>query len=146
MNIKTLINVISISSCLLILSCTKKVENDPLQFQLELLSGTGRVQNTQRVWQLDSTIIDNINQNLTIYQKQYKKTFIYNGIYIDTDNNTGKWEITSLNKLKLTTSYFFNNKVDIIIFDIVSIDLGRLKLFYKNSNNQGITHVFKLVN
>ena len=146
MNTKAFIIVILTISCLIFVSCTKNVVNDPLQFQIELLSGTGRVQNTQRIWQLDSTIIDDKKQDLSIYQKQYKRTFTYNGLYNDTDNNTGKWEITTLNKLKLTISYYFNNKVDIILYDIISIDLSQLKLTYKNSNGQTITHVFKLAN
>lgn len=140
-----ILKYIQLLSFLFLFSCTKNVVSDPVQFQKELLSGSGRVENTQRIWQLDSTIIDNINQDLSIYQKKYKKTFTYNGLYSDTDNNTGNWEITALNKLKLTTTYYFNNKVDITLFDIISITPAQLKLFYKNTNGQNITHVFKIV-
>jgi hypothetical protein len=127
-------------------SCTKQEVKEPLLFQKELLAGTGSVQNTQRVWQLDSTILDGINQNLTIMQKQYKKTFTYDGAYFDTDNNVGTWEMVSLNKLKQTIPYVLNNRKDSSIYDIISINAAKLKLSLKLANGQTAIYSFKLVN
>ncbi len=113
---------------LLIISCKKDDVISELQFQKNLLAGTGSYQNTQRVWKLDSIIVDDKFLILTDVQKLYKKTFVYDGIYMDTEKNEGQWELPELNKLKQKIYFKVSNKIDSTSFEIISINAARLKL------------------
>ena len=117
-----------------------------MQFQKNLLAGTGTFENTQRTWQLDSTKIDGANLPLSIAQKNYKKTFTFDGGYSDTDNNTGKWEITTLNKLKLTIIYQSIAKQDSTVYDIISLNAAQMTLSSKSTNGQTAIYTFKIFN
>jgi hypothetical protein len=129
-----------------ILSCAKTDIIPPLQFQKNLLAGTGTFENTQRTWQLDSTKIDGANLPLSIAQKNYKKTFTFDGGYSDTDNNTGKWEITTLNKLKLTIIYQSIAKQDSTVYDIISLNAAQMTLSSKSTNGKTAIYSFKIFN
>lgn len=113
---------------LLIISCKKDDVISELQFQKNLLAGTGSYQNTQRVWKLDSIIVDDKFLILTDVQKLYKKTFVYDGIYMDTEKNEGQWELPELNKLKQKIYFKVTNKIDSTSYEIISINAARLKL------------------
>ena len=134
------------SSIALTIGCSKTVPKTPLEFQKELLAGSGTYLNTERTWQLDSTRINGVNSVLTTVQKNYKKTFTFDSKYSDTDNNTGKWEISTLNKLKQTYFYQFSNKQDSTIYDIVSINSAQMSLSIKLSNGQSAIYSFKISN
>jgi ABC-type Na+ efflux pump permease subunit len=128
------------------MGCSKTVPKTPLEFQKELLAGSGTYLNTQRIWQLDSTKINGVNSVLSSVQKNYKKTFTFDGKYSDTDNNNGKWEITTLNKLKTTYVYQFSTKQDSITYDIISINAAQMSLSIKLSNGQTANYSFKITN
>ena len=134
------------SSIALTIGCSKTVPKTPLEFQKELLAGSGTYLNTERTWQLDSTRINGVNSVLTTVQKNYKKTFTFDSKYSDTDNNIGKWEISTLNKLKQTYFYQFSNKQDSTIYDIVSINSAQMSLSIKLSNGQSAIYSFKISN
>ena len=134
------------SSIALTIGCSKTVPKTPLEFQKELLAGSGTYLNTERTWQLDSTKINGVNSILTTVQKNYKKTFTFDSKYSDTDNNIGKWEISTLNKLKQTYFYQFSNKQDSTIYDIVSINSAQMSLSIKLSNGQSAIYSFKISN
>lgn len=127
-------------------SCTKDEIVTPIEFQKQLLSGNGKYQNTQRIWQLDSAKIDGIQANLSVNQKLYKKIFTYDGGYSDSDMNIGKWEITTINKLKQTTFYQLTNRQDSLTYDISSINAARLELSIKLANGQTAIYSFKISN
>jgi len=127
-------------------SCIKTDVTPPLEFQRQLLAGTGSFLNTQRVWQLDSTRLNGVNSELTPVQKNYKKTFTFDGGYSDTDNNTGKWEIATLNKLKQTITYQFTKKQDSTTYDIIAINAAQMSLSLKLSNGQTAIYSFKIYN
>jgi hypothetical protein len=131
---------------LLILSCSKTEILPPLEVQKQLLAGSGSYQNTQNTWQLDSTKFDGTILILTTTQKNYKKTFTFDGGYSDTDNYIGKWEITSLNKLKQTVIFQSNGKQDSTFFDIISINAAQLNLALKSSNGKIGNYYFKIAN
>ena len=135
-----------LSSIILIIACTKTETKSPLQFQKDLLAGTGTYLNTQHTWQLDSFNIDATNYPLTPIQKEYKKTFTYEGVYSDTELNTGKWEIATLGKLKQTIIYKSTNKQDSSVYDIISISAARLNMSIKLSNGKLGTYSFKIAN
>jgi hypothetical protein len=147
MNLKfSLLYFIFFISVCAIVSCSKTDIVPPLQFQKQLLAGTGTYENTQRTWQLDSTKIDGANLPLSISQKNYKKTFTFDGGYSDSDNNTGKWEITTLNKLKQTIIYQAIAKQDSTIYDIISLNAAQMTLSLKSSNGKTAIYSFKISN
>ena len=142
----TILFIILLSSIVITIGCSKTVSKTPLEFQKELLAGSGTYLNTERTWQLDSTRINGVNSILTTVQKNYKKTFTFDSKYSDTDNNIGKWEISTLNKLKQTYFYQFSNKQDSTIYDIVSINSAQMSLSIKLSNGQSAIYSFKISN
>ena len=139
-------NILIFFALALLAACTKTSITPPIQFQKQLLSGTGSFQNTQHIWQLDSTKIDGTNLTLTTTQKNYKKTFTFDGGYSDSDNNIGKWEITTINKLKQTIIYQSISKQDSIVYDIISINAAQMNLSLKLSNGQTAIYSFKISN
>ena len=110
------------------------------------MSGTGTFQNTQHTWQLDSTKVNGVNFALTTLQKNFKKTYTFDGGYSDTDNYSGKWEITTLGKLKETFIYKATNKQDSTVYDIVSISSVQLSLSKKATSGQVVSYAFKIAN
>jgi hypothetical protein len=147
MSLKNIIsNLFIVIGLTLVAACSKTTITPPLDFQKQLLSGTGSFQNTQHVWQLDSTKINGIDILLTNVQKNYKKTFTYDGGYSDSDNNIGKWEILSLNKLKQTIFYNLTKKQDSTTYDIVSINAAQMSLSLKLANGQIAIYSFKISN
>ncbi len=147
MNLKLSILYITLFIAIItVISCSKTDIVPPLQFQKNLLAGTGTFENTQRTWQLDSTKIDGANLPLSIAQKNYKKTFTFDGGYSDTDNNTGKWEITTLNKLKLTIIYQSIAKQDSTVYDIISLNAAQMTLSSKSTNGKTAIYSFKIFN
>jgi hypothetical protein len=146
----TILFIASIAIIFSIVSCSKTDIVPPLQFQKQLLAGTGTYENTQRTWQLDSTKIEGANFPLSIAQKNYKKTFTFDGGYSDTEKNTGKWEITTLNKLKQTIIYQSIDqsiaKQDSTFFDIITLNAAQMTLSLKSSNGQIVVYSFKISN
>lgn len=134
------------SSIVVTIGCSKTVPKTPLEFQKELLAGTGAYLNTQHTWQLDSCFVDGTNFPLTAVQKEYKKLFTYDGVYSDTELNNGKWEIATLGKLKQTIIYKITNKQDSSVYDIVSINAARMNLTIKLSNGKLGSYSFKISN
>jgi len=147
MNLRNIIsNFFIVITLALVAACSKTAVTPPLEFQKQLLAGTGSFQNIQHIWQLDSTKINGVNSVLTNVQKSYKKTFTFDGAYSDSDNNTGKWSITIINKLKQTITYQFTNKQDSTIYDIISINAAQMSLSLKLANGQTAIYSFKISN
>jgi hypothetical protein len=134
------------SSITIIIGCSKTVAKTPLEFQKELLAGTGKFQNTKHIWQLDSTYVNGVIVPLPFSGKNFKKTFNYDGGYSDTDNNNGVWEINTINKLKQTLFSSASLIQDSLTYDIVYINSVQLKLSKKVSNGQIAIYTFKIVN
>ena len=130
MKLKSLIYIILLifNTVVFFTACKKDEVVTELQFQKKLLAGTGSFQNTQRIWRLDSILVDDKSIQLTDIQKMYKKIFVYDGVYMDTEKNEGQWEIPELNKLKQKIYLKATNKIDSTSFQIISINAARLKL------------------
>jgi len=142
----TILLIMLFSSIVVTIGCSKTVPKTPLEFQKELLAGTGAYLNIQHTWQLDSCYVDGTNFPLTAVQKEYKKTFTYDGVYSDSELNTGKWEIATLGKLKQTIIYKTTNKQDSSVYDITSINAARMNLTIKLSNGKLGSYSFKISN
>lgn len=133
--------------CAIASSCNKNGDQfDFLKSQKELLAGTGSYLNSTHVWKFDSCTLDGVKQPLTTSQKSYKKSFSFDGIYFDTDNNKGYWEMDTLNKLRQIVTYQAINKIDTTSYDIVAINSYQLNLSYKFSNGKTGIYYFKISN
>ena len=144
MKLKNTVLLMLFSSIIIIIGCSKTVPKTPLEFQKELLAGTGAYLNTQRTWEIDSFFVEGKNSPLTALQIGYKKTFSYDGVYSDSEKNTGKWEIATLGKLKQTIIYKTTNKQDSSVYDIISVNAARLKLNIKFQDGKLGTYSFKI--
>jgi hypothetical protein len=89
---------------LLQMGCSKEVAVSELDFQRNLVGGTGSFQNTFKIWKLDSISVDGKVLPLTANQKKYTKKFFQSGAYIDSDGFAGTWELGEMNALKHITS------------------------------------------
>ena len=88
---------------LLLTGCTKTdtLLVDELVFYKNLLAGSGTGSNFQKVWKLDSLIVNGSGTPLTTAQLKYYKTFDWDGIYLDFDGYEGKWDMTSTTSLEI---------------------------------------------
>lgn len=83
-----------------IASCSKGDSITNLNFQKSLLGGKGTYQNTQRVWKIDSLLVNDTSVILTSSQKLFTKTYLFNGTFYDKDGVAGKWDISTIDVLK----------------------------------------------
>ncbi len=125
--------------------CTKKVVLTDVEFQRQLIAGTGTYQNMERSWRLDSTYINGVAISLTTYQRTFVKTFMHNGIYKDSELNNGTWELSKLNTLKQKITYSTTSKVDSCSFEILLINAAKLKLKLNNATVK-TEYLFKIDN
>ena len=125
--------------------CTKKVVLTDVEFQRQLIAGTGTYQNMERSWRLDSTYINGAAISLTTYQRSFVKTFMHNGIYKDSELNNGTWELSKLNTLKQKITYSTTSKVDSCSFEILLINAAKLKLKLNNATVK-TEYLFKIAN
>jgi hypothetical protein len=125
--------------------CTKKVVLTDVEFQRQLIAGTGTYQNMERSWRLDSTYINGVAISLTTYQRTFVKTFMHNGIYKDSELNNGTWELSKINTLKQKITYSTTSKVDSCSFEILLINAAKLKLKLNNATVK-TEYLFKIDN
>jgi hypothetical protein len=115
------------------ISCSKQVVIDEIDFQRHLVGGTGSFQNTFKVWKLDSLAIDGKAFPLTVNQKKYTKKFYHSGAYIDSDGFSGTWEITELNNLTHQTTGTQPTSKLISKFEILEVNSAQLNLKLLNT-------------
>jgi hypothetical protein len=117
-----------------ITSCAKKEVISELDFQKNLLAGSGSYQNTKRTWKIDSLSLNGAAYKLSTIQKRYTRTFSRDGSYTDSDGVIGTWDMPSTTELSLIykiglTSLPIKNKYTVV--DISSI---QLHLKYDSAN------------
>ena len=126
--------IVFFMSLFLFVSCAKKEVISELDFQKNLLAGSGNYQNTKRTWKIDSLILNGAVYKLSTIQKRYTRTFSRDGTYTDSDGVIGTWEMPSTTELSLIykaglTSLPIKNKYTLV--DISSI---QLPLKYDSAN------------
>lgn len=112
---------------LIFTACTKEKVVTDIDFQRQLIGGTGSFENTKKNWRLDSLAIDGKAFALTTNQKKYIKTFSYTGAYSDSDGFSGSWEVAQLNELKQTSTSTTGTKI-INKYEITEINSTQLKV------------------
>jgi len=125
--------------------CKKKEVLTDLDFRKQLLAGSGTFQNLENNWKLDSTYVNGVAVVLTAYQKTFVKTFTNDGIYKDSELNTGTWELPVLNTLKEKIRYSASSKIDSFSFEILIINTAQLKLKLNNTTTK-TEYLFKIAN
>jgi len=101
-------------------SCAKEAITTDADFQKNLLSGTGNFQNTEHIWRFDSLIIAGAPVKLTAIEKTYTKTFSRLGAYKDSDGYAGSWDMSTANKLNITTINSLTNAKTVNAYDITT--------------------------
>ena len=125
--------------------CKKKEVMTDLEFRKKLLAGSGTYQNVENNWKLDSTYINGVSVVLTPYQKTFVKTFTHDGIYKDSELNTGTWELPTLNTLRQKIKYSTTSKIDSFSYEILIINTAQLKLKLNNATSK-TEYLFKIAN
>ena len=120
--------LLTISVLMFLFSCAKETITSDADFQKNLLSGTGNFQNTEHVWRFDSLIIAGAPVKLTTIEKSYTKTFSRLGIYKDSDGYAGTWEMSSSNKLDITTTNSSTNVKTKNSYDVVTLNAAQLQI------------------
>ncbi len=123
-----------------LVSCVKETLSDLTKNKI-LLSGTGGVMSTYRVWKLDSAKLNNQTLKLTTQQKSYKKKYFFNNSYTDTDLNEGVWDMYAANQLRQVN--FLKNRKDTVEYDLLSISSINLILKESDKTNN-IVYFFSI--
>jgi hypothetical protein len=120
--------LIILFSFLLHARCTKTdtILLDELGFSKNLLAGSGTDNNFQKVWKLDSLIVNGSGVLLTSAQLKYYKTFNWDGIYLDFDGNEGKWDMASNTSLEIEITNSSDTKV--LSYEIIELNSLNLQL------------------
>jgi len=108
-------------------ACSKEATVSDIDFQRQLVGGTGSFENTKKVWKLDSLAIDGKAFALTTNQKKYTKTFSFNGAYTDSDGFSGVWEIAKIDELSHTSVSSTGTKVT-SVYEISEVNSAQLRV------------------
>ena len=115
-------------------SCAKTEVISDLDFQKNLLAGSGSYQNTKRTWKIDSLTLNGVAYKLSTIQKRYTRTFSRDGSYTDSDGVVGTWDMPTTTELSLIykvglTTLPIKNK-----FQLIDISSIQLHLKYDSAN------------
>ncbi len=124
-------------------ACAKEAIITDSDFQKNLLAGTGNYQNTSHVWKFDSLIISGTPVKLSTIEKSYTKTFNRLGSYIDSDGYAGTWDMSSSNKLDITTTNSLTNVKIKNTYDIVTLNAAQLQI--KITGTKGVYQYFFVI-
>jgi hypothetical protein len=124
-------------------SCAKESIITDKDFQKNLLAGTGNYQNTTHVWKLDSLTISGAAYKLSANEKAYTKTFSRLGSYVDSDGYAGTWELTTDNKLDITTINALTSVKTKNVYDVVVLNAAQLQL--KITGTKGVYVYFFII-
>jgi hypothetical protein len=120
-----------------IISCAKQEKITEIDFQKNLLAGTGGYQNEKHRWKIDSFLQNGNAVALTASAKMYYRTFFRNGTTTDRDGLNGIWEMPTVKDLKMTL-YTYDNNGKIIStitnkYAIVKLNSAQLHLKYDSA-------------
>ncbi len=113
--------------------CSKEVAVSDIDFQKQLLAGTGKNQNTKRSWRLDSMAMAGVAVRLSQYEKNYTKIFSFDGNFSDSDGFIGSWELKTINELDQTIDNSASGTKLVTSYEIVNINSVRLVIKTKGA-------------
>jgi hypothetical protein len=116
------------------ISCAKQEVISELDFQKNLLSGSGTYLNTKRTWKIDSLTLNGVAYKLNTIQKRYTKTFSRDGSYTDSDGVIGTWDMPTISELSLNYKVSMTTPAIKNKFQLVDISSIQLHLKYDSAN------------
>ena len=132
-------------SSFLFFACAKEVPVDDIDFQRQLVGGTGSYDDTKKIWKLDSLAIDGKAFALTTNQKKYTKIFNHDGTYSDSDGYSGSWEIATIDNLSHVTSGVIAGSKITTKFQISEVNAAQLNVKLLNTTAK-YEYFFVIVN
>lgn len=124
-------------------NCNKSDFLNYVNFQKYILGGSGNYHNTEHTWYLDSLVINGVNYKLSTIQKQYNRTFLNNGTFIDSDGYSGKWDIINPDELSILYNNTLNGSYVTSKWKI--LDINSFKFSYTLSpDNNKYDYYFKI--
>ena len=138
---KFIINIILI---VLFASCNKSDFLSNVNFQKYLLGGSGNYHNTEHTWYLDSLVINGVPYKLSTIQKQYNRTFLNNGTFVDSDGYSGKWDITTPDELTILFKNMLNGTYVTSKWKILDINSFKFSYNLITPDNNKYDYYFKI--
>lgn len=124
-----------------IFSCAKTDLVSELDFQKNLLAGTGAYQNTKKIWKIDSATSNGIiviRNGVSILTPTSKKiitiTFGRDGSYIESDGNSGSWTLPSVKELRVSVVDGLNGNKRAFKYEVVDLNAARLHLKFDSAS------------
>ena len=124
-----------------IFSCAKSELVSELDFQKNLLAGTGAYQNTKKIWKIDSATNNGIiviKNGVSILTPTSKKiitiTFGRDGSYIESDGNSGSWTLPSIKELRVSVVDGLNGNKRAFKYEVVDLNAARLHLKFDSAS------------
>jgi hypothetical protein len=117
-----------------IISCAKQEVVSDLDFQKNLLAGSGSYQNTKHTWRIDSLTQNGVAFKLNAAQKRYTKTFNRDGSYTDSDGNIGSWLMSSTKDITIVSKNGITNIQLTNKYQIIDINSAQLHLKYDSAS------------
>lgn len=123
------------------IACAKTELVSELDFQKNLLAGTGAYQNTKKIWKIDSATTNGIiviKNGVSVLTPTSKKvitiTFGRDGTYNESDGNTGTWTLPTLKELRVSVVDGINGNKRAFKYEVVDLNAARLHLKYDSAN------------
>ena len=123
-----------------IFSCAKTELVSELDFQKNLLAGTGAYQNTKHVWKIDSVTQNGvvvIKNGVSVATPNSKKiitvTFASDGSYNESDGNFGSWTLPTIKELRLNVIDGITGTKRSFKYEVVDLNAARLHLKYDSA-------------
>ena len=124
----------------LLFSCAKTELVSELDFQKNLLAGTGAYQNTKHVWRIDSATLNGvvfIKNGVPIATPTSKKiitvTFSRDGSYDESDGNFGAWTMPAVKELRLNVIDGITGTKRAFKYEVVDLNAARLHLKFDSA-------------
>jgi len=117
-----------------IFSCAKQEVVSDLDFQKNLLAGSGSYQNTKHTWRIDSLTQNGTVLKLNTAQKKYTKTFNRDGSYTDSDGVIGTWLMPTIKDLTINSKNGITNISITNKYQLIDINSAQLHLKYDSAN------------
>ena len=137
-------NIFLFLMIILFASCNKSDFLNGISFEKFLLAGSGNYHNTEHTWYLDSLVINNVPLKLTQKDKMYNKVFFSNGSFTDSDGYSGKWDITNIDDLTISTKNTLTGTYTESKLKIIDINSFRFSYSLIGLNNTKYEYYFKI--
>jgi len=124
----------------LLFSCAKTEIVTDLDFQKNLLAGTGALENTKHVWKIDSASLNGtmvIKNGVSIATPNSKKiitiTFLRDGSYTESDGNFGFWTLPEIKELRVNVTDGITGSKRSFKYEVADLNAAKLHLKFDSA-------------